>query len=43
MDGRLKKFYQEVVLLEQTFVIDNETKISAVIEKKAKSWENKLN
>ena len=36
VDGRLKKFYQEVVLLEQTFVIDNETKISAVIEKKAK-------
>ena len=35
VDGRLKKFYQEVVLLEQTFVIDNETKISAVIEKKA--------
>jgi len=36
VDGRLKKFYQEVVLLEQTFVIDNETKISAVIEKRAK-------
>ena len=35
VDGRLKKFYQEVVLLEQTFVIDNEKKISAVIEKKA--------
>ena len=36
VDGRLKKFYQEVVLLEQTFVIDNETKISAVIESRAK-------
>ena len=36
VDGRLKKFYQEVVLLEQTFVIDNETRISAVIEKRAK-------
>ena len=33
VEGRLKKFYQEVVLLEQTFVIDNETKVSAVIEK----------
>jgi elongation factor Ts len=30
--GRLQKFYQEVVLLEQTFVVDNETKISDVIE-----------
>tara|TARA_Y100000588_G_scaffold383983_1_gene474386 strand:- start:605 stop:1531 length:927 start_codon:yes stop_codon:yes gene_type:complete len=34
--GRLKKFYQEVVLLEQTFVIDNETKVSEVIEKTSK-------
>ena len=34
--GRLQKFYQEVVLLEQTFVIDNETKVSAVIEKTSK-------
>jgi elongation factor Ts len=34
--GRLQKFYQEVVFLEQTFVIDNETKISMVIENAAK-------
>jgi elongation factor Ts len=34
--GRLQKFYQEVVLLEQTFVIDNETKVGDVIEKAAK-------
>ena len=33
VEGRLKKFYQEVVLLEQTFVIDNETKVSTVIER----------
>jgi elongation factor Ts len=36
VEGRLRKFYQDVVLLEQTFVIDNETKIAKVIEKAAK-------
>ena len=34
--GRLQKFFQEVVLLEQTFVIDNETKVGKVIENAAK-------
>jgi elongation factor Ts len=34
--GRLQKFYQEVVLLEQTFVIDNESKVAKVIENAAK-------
>jgi elongation factor Ts len=33
VDGRLRKFYQDVVLMEQTFVIDNETRISKVVEK----------
>ncbi|MFN9908759.1 MAG: elongation factor Ts, partial [bacterium] len=32
IEGRLKKFYQEVVLLEQTFVMDNETRIADVVE-----------
>ncbi|MDE2462810.1 MAG: elongation factor Ts [Alphaproteobacteria bacterium] len=36
VDGRMKKFFQEQVLLEQTFVIDGETPISKVIEKAAK-------
>jgi elongation factor Ts len=36
VDGRLRKFYQEVVLLEQTFVMDNETRISKVMEKASK-------
>jgi elongation factor Ts len=36
VDGRLRKFYQEVVLLEQTFVMDNETRIAKVIEKASK-------
>ncbi len=37
VEGRLRKYYEEVCLLEQVFVIDGETKISAVIEKAAKS------
>jgi elongation factor Ts len=36
VDGRLRKFYQEVVLLEQTFVMDNETRIAKVVEKASK-------
>ncbi|MGB0572025.1 MAG: translation elongation factor Ts [Alphaproteobacteria bacterium] len=32
VEGRLRKFYEEVVLNEQTFVIDGETKVSKVIE-----------
>ena len=31
IEGRLKKFYQESVLLEQTFVIDGENKISEIL------------
>ena len=31
VDGKIKKFYQEVCLLEQTFVMDNKTKISECI------------
>lgn len=36
LEGRMRKFYEEVCLLEQTFVIDGETKISALLEKAAK-------
>ncbi len=32
VEGRLRKFYEEVVLLEQTFVIDNETKVAKAVE-----------
>ncbi len=32
VDGRLRKFYEEICLLEQIFVIDNETKISKLLE-----------
>ena len=37
LTGRVQKFYQEVVLLDQVFVVDNETKISGVLEKAAKN------
>jgi elongation factor Ts len=36
VEGRLRKFYEEVVLLEQVYVIDGETRISKVIEAAAK-------
>ena len=36
VEGRMRKYYEEVVLLEQTFVVDGESKINAVIEKAAK-------
>ena len=32
VEGRLRKFYEESVLLEQIFIIDNENKISKVLE-----------
>lgn len=32
MTGRIRKYYEEICLSEQTFVIDGETKISKVIE-----------
>src|SRR3546814_6458231 len=32
VEGRLRKFYEEVVLLEQVYVIDGETKITKVLE-----------
>lgn len=36
VEGRLRKFYEESVLLDQTFVIDGETKVSQVLEQAAK-------
>jgi elongation factor Ts len=32
VEGRLKKFYEEVVLLEQVYVVDGETRISKVLQ-----------
>ncbi|HKV16688.1 MAG TPA: translation elongation factor Ts, partial [Reyranella sp.] len=36
VEGRLRKFYQDVVLMEQTYVIDGETKVAKAIEAAAK-------
>jgi elongation factor Ts len=36
VEGGLRKFHQEVVLLEQAFVIDGKTKVSKVVEDAAK-------
>ncbi len=36
VEGRLRKFYEEVVLLEQVFVMDTDKKIAKVIEDAAK-------
>lgn len=35
VEGRLRKFYEEVVLLHQTFVIDGETKIAKLLKEAA--------
>jgi elongation factor Ts len=37
VEGRLRKFYEEFVLLEQIFVVDQETKISKVVEEASKA------
>ena len=36
IEGRMRKFYEEAVLMNQTFVIDNETKIEKLLEKASK-------
>jgi elongation factor Ts len=37
VEGRLRKFYEEVVLSEQVFVIDGETKVAKVVEAAAEA------
>jgi elongation factor Ts len=37
VEGRLRKFYEEVVLLEQVFVIDGETRVGKAVEAAAKA------
>lgn len=38
VDGRLRKFFEEVVLLEQVFVIDGKSRIKEVIANAEKEW-----
>jgi elongation factor Ts len=33
MEGRMRKFYEDTVLLSQTFVIDGETQVGKMLEK----------
>jgi elongation factor Ts len=37
VEGRLRKFYEEAVLLEQIFVVDGESRVSKVVETAAKT------
>ena len=37
VEGRLRKFYEEVVLLEQIFVVDGESRVGKVVEAAAKA------
>jgi len=37
VEGRLRKFYEETVLLEQIFVVDGESRVSKVVEAAAKT------
>jgi len=37
VEGRLRKFYEEAVLLEQVFVIDGESRVGKVVEAAAKT------
>jgi elongation factor Ts len=36
MEGRMRKYYEETVLMQQTFVIDGETQIAKLIEEASK-------
>lgn len=36
VEGRIRKYYEEVCLLDQTYAIDGETKVSAVLEAASK-------
>lgn len=38
LEGAMRKYYEEVTLLEQVFVIDQSSKISAVLEKAGKDF-----
>ena len=37
VDGRMQKFYEDMLLLEQVFVIDNQTRIRDLIQQKSQS------
>ena len=42
VDGKLKKFFSEVVLMEQKFVVDDQKKVSEIIAEKEKEFNGKI-
>ena len=38
LEGRMRKYYEDTVLLEQTFVIDGETRVAKVMENASKDF-----
>lgn len=42
IEGRIRKYYEEVVLMEQPFIMDGKTKISDVIQQAAKEMGSEL-
>lgn len=38
LEGRMRKFYEEVCLMEQIFIMDGETRISALLDKSSKEF-----
>jgi elongation factor Ts len=42
LEGRMRKFYEDVCLLDQTFVVDGETKIASVLESAARDAEKSI-
>jgi len=43
MEGRIKKYYEEVVLLEQNFVMDDKLKIKDLLNNLAKQENTNVN
>lgn len=37
VEGRMRKYYEEVVLMEQVYIMDNASKVSAIVEQAAKN------
>ena len=42
VEGRMRKYYEEVVLMEQVFVVDGESKVKSVIEEAAKASQSEI-
>ena len=42
LDGKMKKFYSDVTLLNQTFILDQEKNVKEVIDEYSDKYEFKL-